>query len=77
MTDNRCSNIRTSIFDGFGFYRNNKINKKYSYQDILDEYNTCVQGILPNENIDKCKHIIELYKECIVFHKINQDNINN
>ena len=44
---------------------NNVEIKEHQCKDILTEYNICAQNIKPDENINKCKDVIELYRACV------------
>lgn len=49
---------------------NNNVNnntelKEQQCKDILTDYTKCIQTIKSNENINKCRGVIELYEACV------------
>tara|TARA_B110000971_G_scaffold79048_1_gene81176 strand:- start:12313 stop:12624 length:312 start_codon:yes stop_codon:yes gene_type:complete len=66
----RVLGIGSTYKDGDSLSNSIKVNnnveiKEHQCKDILTEYNICAQNIKPDENINKCKDVIELYRACV------------
>ena len=86
MTNNEnpsiFSKITSNMFQGWSFGSNTtsikdtltrkKPVKDFDCEELLSEFNKCARDIKPDENIEKCKDIVELYKLCVddlIWHK--------
>ena len=61
------NNMITSVFKSSSIgLDDTNVNQEKKCNNLLKKYNKCIQTININENINKCRDIILLYKECLL-----------